>query len=97
MSVMYYSNKANVVVDALNRVSMDSVSHVVEGKKELAHDVHRLARLGVRLFDFAEGSIGVQSSFESSLVSKVKEKQYLDTSLVRLKESFKDQRVEVFS
>ena len=97
MSVMYHPGKANVVVDALSRVSMGSVSHVVEGKKELARDVHRLARLGVRLFDFDEGSIGVQSSSGSSLVLKVKEKQYLDVSLVRLKESVKDQKVDVFS
>ena len=38
---------------------MGSVSHVVEGKKELARDIHCLARLVVRLFDSAEGSIGV--------------------------------------
>ena len=97
MSVLYHPAKDNVVADALSRVSMGSVSHVVEGKKELARNVHRLARLVVRLFDSAEGSIGVQSSSESSLVSKVKEKQYLDASLVRLKESVKDQKVEVFS
>ena len=85
MSVLYHPGKANVVADALSRVSMGSVSHVVEGKKELARDVHRLARLGVRLFDSTEGSIGVQSSSESSLVSEVKEKQYLDASLVKLR------------
>ena len=62
MSVLYHPGKANIVADALSRVSMGSVLHVVEGKKELARDVHRLARLGVRLFDSAEGSIGVQSS-----------------------------------
>ena len=97
MSMLYHPGKANIVVDALSRVSMGSVLHVVEGKKELAHDVHHLPRLKVRLFDSAEGSIGVQSSFESSLVSEVKEKQYLDASLVRLKELVKDQKVEVFS
>ena len=59
MSVLYHSGKATVVADALSRVSMGSVSHVVEGKKELARDVHRLARLRVGLFDSAESSIGV--------------------------------------
>ena len=59
MSVLYYSGKANVVADSLSKVSMGSVSHVVEGKKELAHDVHHLARLGIRLFYSDEGSIGV--------------------------------------
>jgi hypothetical protein len=97
MSVLYHPGKANVVADALSRLSMGSASHVVEGKKDLARDVHHLARLRVRLFDSDEGSIGVQSISESSLVSEVKEKQYLDASLVRLKESVKDQKVEVFS
>ncbi|WMV49693.1 hypothetical protein MTR67_043078, partial [Solanum verrucosum] len=43
--------KANVVADALSRTSMGNVSHVEEVKKELARDIHRLARLGVRLKD----------------------------------------------
>ena len=56
-----------------------------------------MARLGVRLFGDAEGSIGVQSISESSLVLEVKEKQDRDPTLVRLKESVKDQKVKVFS
>ena len=56
-----------------------------------------MTRLGVRLVDSAEGNVWVQSSFESSLVSEVKEKQDRDPSLVRLKKSVKDQKVEVFS
>ena len=97
MSVLYHLGKANVVADALSRVSMGSFLHIGEGQKELARDVHPLDRLGVRLLDSAEGSMLVQSSSESSLVSEVKEKENLDTSLVRLKESVKDQKVEVFS
>ena len=42
--MLYHPGKANIVADALSRVSMGSVSHVVEGKKELARDVHHLAR-----------------------------------------------------
>ncbi|WMV53523.1 hypothetical protein MTR67_046908 [Solanum verrucosum] len=41
--------RANVVADALSSLSMDSVAHVVEERKELTKDVHRLARLGVCL------------------------------------------------
>ncbi|KAF3667371.1 hypothetical protein FXO37_10054 [Capsicum annuum] len=80
------------MADALSRLSMGSVTHIEKGKKELAHNVHRLARLGVRLLDSTEGSTLVQSSSESSLVSKVKEKQDRDPSLVRLKESVKDKK-----
>jgi len=58
MSVLYHLGKVNVVVDALSRMSMGSVAHVEKDKKELAHEVHHLARLGVRLLYFAEGIFG---------------------------------------
>ncbi|WMV41932.1 hypothetical protein MTR67_035317 [Solanum verrucosum] len=51
MSVIYPSGKANVVVDTLSRLSMNSFAHIEDGKKELVCDVHRLAQLGVRLVD----------------------------------------------
>ena len=50
MRVHYHPCKANVVFDALIRLSMGSTSHVEEGKMELAKDVHRLERLRVRLW-----------------------------------------------
>ncbi|KAF3677661.1 hypothetical protein FXO37_04720 [Capsicum annuum] len=80
--VLMQHGKANIVVDALSRLSMGSVAHVDDG---------------VRLVDIEEGDIWVQSSFKSSLVSEVKEKQDSDLSLVKLKESVQDQKVEVFS
>ena len=46
MSVHYHSGKANVVADSLSRLSMGSIAHVEEEKKELVKDVLRLARLG---------------------------------------------------
>ena len=33
MRVLYHPSKANVVADALSRVSMGSILHVVEGQK----------------------------------------------------------------
>ena len=48
MSVHYHPGKTNVVADALSRLSMGSVVHVEEERKELVKDFHRLARLGVR-------------------------------------------------
>ena len=93
ISVLYHPSKANVVADALSRSSMGSVAQVEEDMKELAREVHRLARLRVRLLHSDEGNVWVQSSSECSLVSKVKEKQDMDPSLVRLKESVEDQKV----
>ena len=38
-----------MVVDALSRMTIGSVSHVQEAQKDLVKDVHMLAILGVRL------------------------------------------------
>ena len=47
MSIIYHPCKANVVVDALSRLSMGGTTHLEEENKELSKEVHRLARLGV--------------------------------------------------
>ena len=49
MSVHYHPRKANVVADALSRLSMGSVAYVEEKRKELVKDIHMLALLGVCL------------------------------------------------
>ena len=46
ISAHYHPGKANVLADALSRMTMGSVSHLDEDKNDLARDVHRLARLG---------------------------------------------------
>ncbi|KAH0709204.1 hypothetical protein KY284_010631 [Solanum tuberosum] len=76
MSVLHHPGKANVVADALRRVSMGSVSHVEEEKRELARDVHRLARLGVRVEDSPKGGVMIRHNFESSVVVDVKCSNY---------------------
>ncbi|WMV42337.1 hypothetical protein MTR67_035722 [Solanum verrucosum] len=86
MSVLYRPDKSNIVVDALSRLSMSNVVYVEECKKELVHDVHRLARLCVQLVDYKESGVVVQNGSESSFVSVVKVKQSLDPILVELKE-----------
>ena len=43
-SVLYHLGKDNLVADALSLMTMGSVSHMQQGKKELVKDVHRLAR-----------------------------------------------------
>ena len=58
ISVLYHPGKANVVADALSRMTMGSVSHIDEAKKDLVKDVHRLARLGVRFQDSLNGGFG---------------------------------------
>ena len=59
MSVLYHPGKANIVADALSRISIGSIAHVEDSKKMLAQEVHQLGRLGVPLVDSTEGSIWV--------------------------------------
>ena len=82
MSVIYHPGKANIVVDALSCMTMGSVSHVEEAKKDLVKDVHRLARLGVRLKDSVNGGFMIHHNFESSFMVEVKSKQHLDQPLM---------------
>ena len=97
MSVHYHSGKANVTEDALSRLSMSSVAHVEEKRKDLVKDVHRLARLGVRLMSISDNDVIVQNGSESSFVVEVKEKQEIDPILLELKGAVNNERVEVMS
>ena len=51
----FHPFKAHVVAYALSHMTMGSVSHTEEAKKDLVKDVHRLVRLGVRLKDSVNG------------------------------------------
>ena len=64
MSVHYHLGKANVVADALSKLIMGSTTHIDDGKKELVKNVHRLARIGVRLMASTSGGVSVHPSFE---------------------------------
>ncbi|XP_069152134.1 uncharacterized protein [Solanum lycopersicum] len=87
MNVHYHPGKANVVADALSRMSMGSTTHVEDEKNELVKEVHRLARLGVRLVDSTSGGVSVHPSSESSLIVEVKKGQHLDLVLMEMKDS----------
>ena len=65
MSVHYKPAKVNVVADALSRLSMGSVDHVEEKRKELVKDVHTIARLGVCLMSISDSGVIVQNEAES--------------------------------
>ena len=59
MSVHYHHGKENVVADAFSGLSMGSVAHVEEERKELVKDVQRLARLGVRAMSISANGVTV--------------------------------------
>ena len=68
-----------------------------EERKELVKDVHRLARLGVRLISISDTGVIVQNVGETSLVVEVKEKQDSDPIFLELKGAIHNKRVEVLS
>ena len=86
MSVLYHPRKANVVVDALCRTTMGSVSHIDKSKKDQVKDVHSFARLGVRVEDSSDGGFVVHNNSYSSLVVEMKSNQHIDKSMMELKE-----------
>ena len=43
MNVLYHPGKHNIVEDVLNHLSIGSVAHIQEAKRNLVRDVHRLA------------------------------------------------------
>ncbi|XP_069154363.1 uncharacterized protein [Solanum lycopersicum] len=97
MSVHYNPGKANIVGNALSRLSMGSVAHVQEERNELVKGVHRLTQLVVCVMSISDRGVTVQNGEECSLVVKVKEKQNSDPILIELKGAFNNQRVETFS
>ena len=78
INVLNHPGKANIVVDALSRMTMNSMAHVEEGNKDLLKDVHRLVRLGVCLEDSPKVGFMVHDNSESSLVFQVKSKQHFN-------------------
>ena len=93
----FHPCKAHVVAYALSHMTIGSVSHTEEAKKDLVKDVNRMARLGVRLEHSLNGGFMVHHNSESSLVVEVKSKQHLDHALMELKESVLDKLNESFS
>ena len=87
MKFHYHSGKANVVADALSRMSMGSTTHIEDEKKELVKDIHRMSRLEVRLVDSTSGGISVHPSSKSSLIVEVNNGLHLDPVLMELKDS----------
>ncbi|XP_049405070.1 uncharacterized protein LOC125868479 [Solanum stenotomum] len=81
-----HKRKANIVADALSRKTISSINEQTVEKEVMAKDLRQLASLGVRLLETPKEGIVVHNVAESSLVVEVKEKQFKDPTLQRIKE-----------
>ena len=63
-SVLYHPGRANVVADSLSGLTMASVSHIDEAKKDLVQDVYRISTLGVSLEDSSNARFMVRINYE---------------------------------
>ncbi|WMV38031.1 hypothetical protein MTR67_031416 [Solanum verrucosum] len=92
----WWAKEQTTIRGIIKQLSMGSVAHVKDNKKEFARDIHILARLGVRLVDFNEGGMIVHISSESSLVSNMKAKKDLDPVLMDLNKSVSKKAIKSF-
>ncbi|XP_070034802.1 uncharacterized protein [Nicotiana tomentosiformis] len=85
--VLMQHGKANIVADVLSHRSMGSMSYLQPEKSGIAHDIHQLASLGVRLLDSGDTGITIQDTTTTSLVTEVKERQYEDPVLAHYRDT----------
>ena len=93
---MYHPGKANVVADALSRKIMASTYGQSVERQGITKDLCQLASLGVHLLESPDKGVIVQNAGESSLVVEVKEKQYTDPILLKLKENVQQGMTKAF-
>ncbi|XP_070023295.1 uncharacterized protein [Nicotiana sylvestris] len=96
IDILYHPGKDNVGADALSQKSRGNLAHLEAYQRPLAGKVHQLASLGVRLADSNKGGVIVHNRAESSLVAKVKEKQFYYPLLAQLKEGIHKHKTVVF-
>ena len=82
-------------LELLKNYDMGVLYHL--DKYNVVKDVHRLARLGVRIEDSRIGCVVVRHNSESSLVFELKSKKHFDQALMELKELVLSKLNESFS
>ncbi|XP_070017410.1 uncharacterized protein [Nicotiana sylvestris] len=66
---------------------MGSLSYLQPEKRVIAHKIHQLASLGIRLLDSGDIGITIQDTATYSLTTEVKERQYEDPMLVHYRDT----------
>ncbi|XP_070057813.1 uncharacterized protein [Nicotiana tomentosiformis] len=66
---------------------MGSLSYLHPKKSGIAHEIHQLASLGVRLLDSCDTGVTIHDMSTSSLVTEVKVRQYEDHVLTHYRDT----------
>ena len=88
ITILYHPEKANVVPDALSRKagSMGSLAHLQVLRRPLAREVQILANDLMRLEINKKGGFLACVEARSSFLDKIKERQFADEKLSRIRE-----------
>ncbi|XP_070037191.1 uncharacterized protein [Nicotiana tomentosiformis] len=85
-SILYHPGKANVVGDALSRISIESLAHIVHARRLLVEDMHRLDGTGIRFsVRYSEALLACVQA-KSSLVERIKATEYEDERLCKYRD-----------
>ena len=88
ITILYHPGKANVVADALSRKawSMGSLAHLQVSRRPLAREVQTLANDFMRLEVLEKGGFLACVEARSSVLDKIKGKQFTDEKLIRIRD-----------
>ena len=92
ITILYHPGKPNVVVDALSRKteSMGSLAHLQVSRRHLSREVQTLSNDFMRLEVLEKGGFLACVEARSSFFDKIKEKQFADEKLSRIREAQRD-------
>nr|XP_016454348.1 PREDICTED: uncharacterized protein LOC107778573 [Nicotiana tabacum] len=85
-SILYHPGKANVVVDALSKKSMESLAYIAPPKKLLARDIQRLEDTGIRFSIRNLEALLACAQAKTLLVERIKATQYKDERLCKYRD-----------
>lgn len=57
MNILYYPRKENVIVDALNHMSMGTLAYLRPHEMQIGKEIRRLSSLRVQLDEVANGKL----------------------------------------
>ena len=71
-TILYHLKKANVVADTLSHKSMGNLVHIIETKRSLIREIHRLEADGVKFEIKEPETLLAHIELRSSLLDQIK-------------------------